>query len=328
MAAQARAQTQARQVQAPTREYRTVTMDSGRWAGYAPRADDIIVATYPKCGTTWTQRIVDLLIFQSPAPRQFSAASPWLDSVMFAPIEADLATIEAQTHRRYVKSHMPLDAIPVYEGVKVIHTARDGRDACISMHNHMLGFVPVMGARLAAEAAAQGEPPPARLQVPEDPRDFFLQWMDRAEAGAPDDPAGDLPYCEFEETYWARRREPWLLMVHFNDLKADLAGEMRRIADFLGIETPAPLLAELAEAARFETMKRQGEEMLPQLRMAFDHGAERFLNKGSNGRWRDFLTDADIARYEALVERRLTPALAAWLEGGRLAAGDPRGSAD
>src|SRR6185437_13323852 len=106
------------------------------------------------------QRIVDLLIFQSPAPRQFGAASPWLDSVMFAPVEADLATIEAQTHRRYIKSHMALDAITVYEGVKVIHTARDGRDACTSMHNHMLGFVPVMGARLAAEAAAKGEPPP------------------------------------------------------------------------------------------------------------------------------------------------------------------------
>ena len=315
-------------VQAPTREYRTPTMDSRRWDGYQPRADDIIVATYPKCGTTWTQRIVDLLIFQSPEPRQFSAASPWIDAIFFGPIEADLATIEAQTHRRYVKSHMPLDAIPVFEGVKVIHTARDGRDACTSMHNHMLGFAPMMGARMIAEAAAKGEPPPARLQVPESPRDFFLNWMQAAEAGAPDDPAGDLPYCEFEQTYWARRHEPWLLMVHFNDLKADLAGEMRRIADFLGIATPAPLLAELAEAARFETMKRQGDEMLPQLRMAFDHGADRFINKGSNGRWKDFLTAEDLARYDALVESRLSPALAAWLEGGRLAAGDPRGAAD
>jgi aryl sulfotransferase len=323
----AEAQTKARHAQTPTRDYRTPTMDSSRWDAYAPRADDIIVATYPKCGTTWTQRIVDLLIFQSPAPRQFSAASPWLDATFFAPVESNLATIEAQTHRRYIKSHMPLDAIPVYEGVKVIHTARDGRDACVSMHNHMLGFLPVMGARIAAEADAQGVPPPARLQTPEDPRDFFLQWMATAEAG-PNDPAGELPYCEFEQTYWNRRREPWLLMVHFNDLKADLEGEMRRIAAFLEIETPEPLLAELAEAARFETMKRQGEEMLPQLRTAFDNGAERFLNKGVNGRWKDFLTDADLARYEALVKRRLPPALAAWLEGGRLAAGDPRATAD
>jgi aryl sulfotransferase len=315
------------QVQAPTREYRTPTMDSRRWASYAPRPDDIIVATYPKCGTTWTQRIVDLLIFQSPEPRQFSAASPWIDATFFGPVEADLALIEAQQHRRFVKSHMPLDAIPVYEGVKVIHTARDGRDACLSMHNHMLGFLPHLRAAIAGAAAADGAPPPARLETPADPRDFFLQWMETAEAGA-DDPVGELHYCEFEETYWRRRREPWLLMTHFNDLKANLVGEMRRISDFLGIETPEPRLAALAEAARFETMKRQGEEMLPQLRMAFDNGAERFLNKGENGRWKDFLTDADLARYDALVKRRLSPALGAWLEGGRLVAGDPRTLAD
>jgi aryl sulfotransferase len=302
-------------------------MDSRRWDGYAQRPDDIIVATYPKCGTTWTQRIVDLLIFQSPAPRQFSAASPWIDATFFAPIEADLALIEAQTHRRFVKSHMPLDAIPVYEGVKVIHTARDGRDACMSMHNHMLGFVPMMGARIAAQAVAQGAPPPARLQTPEDPRDFFLQWMTTAEARA-SDPAGELPFCEFEQTYWARRREPWLLMIHFNDLKADLVGEMRRIAAFLQIQTPEPLLAELADAARFETMKRQGEEMLPNLRNVFDNGHERFLNKGENGRWKDILTEGDLARYDALVKARLTPAHAAWIEGGRRTAGDPRASAD
>jgi aryl sulfotransferase len=151
--------------------------------------------------------------------------------------------------------------------------------------------------------------------------------MTGAETG-PTDPAGELPYCEFEQTYWNRRHEPWLLMVHFNDLKADLEGEMRRISEFLEIDTPQPLLAELADAARFETMKRQGEEMLPQLRMAFDNGAERFLNKGENGRWRDFLTEADLARYDALVERRLSPTLRAWLEGGRLAAGDPRALAD
>ena len=159
-------------------------MDSGRWADYAPRPDDIIVATYPKCGTTWTQRIVDLLIFQSPAPRQFSAASPWLDATFFGPIEADLALIEAQTHRRYVKSHMPLDAIPVYEGVKVIHTARDGRDACT------LDAQPHAGLPAAHERADRRQRRRAGrcrrrrgCRRRQDPRDFFLQWMATAEAG-------------------------------------------------------------------------------------------------------------------------------------------------
>ena len=44
--------------------YRTWMTDSRRWDTYRPRTGDIVVATYPKCGTTWMQRIVDLLIFR------------------------------------------------------------------------------------------------------------------------------------------------------------------------------------------------------------------------------------------------------------------------
>ena len=80
----------------------------------------------------------------------------------------------------------------------------------------------------------------------------------------------------------------------------------------------------LAEAARFDTMKAQGEEMMPELRMAFDRGAERFINKGANGRWKDVLTADDLARYQAAVERKFTPAQSSWIEHGRLLAGDPR----
>ena len=67
------------------REYRTWIMDSRRWSSYRPRSGDVVVATYPKCGTTWTQRIVSLLIFQSPAPVPLSKVSPWLDAVRSDP---------------------------------------------------------------------------------------------------------------------------------------------------------------------------------------------------------------------------------------------------
>jgi aryl sulfotransferase len=51
-------------------DVRTRVFDSARWAGYQPRSDDIIVATYSKCGTTWAQRIVSMLIFASPEARR------------------------------------------------------------------------------------------------------------------------------------------------------------------------------------------------------------------------------------------------------------------
>lgn len=312
-------------VNTPTRKFRTMIMNSARWDGYRPRAGDSVVATYPKCGTTWTQRIVSSLIHQSPAPRDIMGEAPWLDCTFFGPIEDMLATLEAQDHRRSMKSHLPLDSFPVYDGAKVIHTVRDGRDACISMHNHQLGMLrektlPALLAEAPPELLSRGPPPP----VPADPRDWFLGWMDQAERHDPTDPFADLPFCEFELTYWRRRKEPWLLFVHYNDLKADLAGEMQRIADFLDIETPPALMQELVEAATFDAMRRDGAALLPRIGENFDHGHERFLNKGTNGRWKDFLTDADLARYDALIRNKLPPEMARWVERGRLASGDPR----
>ncbi len=308
-------------LRAPTREYHTVLMDSHRWDDFQPRPDDIIVATYPKCGTTWTQRIVDLLVFQSPDPRPFGQTSPWLDARIFGPMERDLETLAAQTHRRFVKTHLPYDSLPIYEGVKMIHVVRDGRDACMSMHNHMRGFRPEMLAGMAATAMAEGTATARPPETPEDPREYYLQWISLARSD--ERPGGDLSFFDFENTYWVRRDLPDLLFVHYNDLKADLAGEMRRISTFLGIDTPESLLSELARAAEFETMKRQGGEMLPELMMAFDRGADRFINKGVNGRWRDSLSDADLEPYHALVAAKFSPDQAHWIEHGRLVAGDP-----
>ena len=318
-------------LRAPTRELRSPTVDSRRWDRFEPRDGDIIIGTFAKCGTTWTQRIVDLLVHQSPDVRPFGDMSPWLDATFFNALEDDLATLQAQTHRRYIKSHLPFDALPVWEGVKYIHVGRDGRDAQLSWHNHMQGTTPAVRARIGAEAmrfvqetgATPSGPPP----MADDPRDHFVLWLDELEA-AMDAPPPAPPFFDFEATYWRERARPNLLLVHYNDLKEDLTGEMRRISDFLEIDTPAPVLAELAEAASFGSMKAQGNELFPKLKEAFDRGADRFINQGRSGRWREILLDEDVERYEAIVQRTTTPALPAWLETGRRGAGDPRASPD
>ncbi|MBX3485985.1 sulfotransferase domain-containing protein [Phenylobacterium sp.] len=317
---------------APTRPYRTVLMNSRRWDGFRPRPGDIVVATYPKCGTTWTQRIVDMLIHQSTAPRTIMELYPWLDATFFAPVAEDLATLEGQTHRRAIKSHLPFDSLPVYDAVKYVHVARDGRDACFSFHNHMRSFTDtahekVGGAavELMAELGMPADAPaPAPPETPEDPRDFYLNWMDEAEAGP--QPLTDLSFFEFEMTYWRERARPNLLLVHYNDLKADLAGEIARISDFLEIDTPAATVAEIAAAAGFDAMKAQGPDLLPTVEVMFQGGSQTFLNKGTNGRWKAALTGEDLARFDRLSTAKFTPAARAWIEGGRLAAGDPRGA--
>jgi aryl sulfotransferase len=305
-------------------EIRSRVFDSARWAGWRPRDDDIVVATYSKCGTTWMQRILSMLIFATDDPLPVWELSPWPDARFGPPIEELFARADAQTHRRFFKSHLPLVALPFYEDVKYVHVARDGRDACMSLHNHVTSWTPEGLAMLDAISLADpkfGDPYPRPSR---DPGAFFADWIeDGWYAGD-----RDLGFFGVERSYWAERRRPNVLLVHYNDLKADRGGEMRRIAEFLDIAIPETLWPRLVDAAGFDAMKRDGDALIPAAHMLWEGGPGRFLNKGTNGRWRDCVSAADLAHYEARVARELSPSLARWVEHGRLVAGDPRALPD
>jgi aryl sulfotransferase len=311
-------------VRAPQKIVRDWVHDSRHWDRYVPRTGDVVVATAPKVGTTWTQRIVNLLIFQTPEPKPIIETSPWIDARIQMPVEVAYQIIENQTHRRAVKSHLPFDALPLYDEVFYIHTARDGLDACFSFHNHYTGFTPEALAnldRIGMEDETIGRPLP---RPPADQREFFHFWLDSS-AGRGTAQASE--FFEIEKSFWSERRRKNVLMLHYNDMKADLSGEMKRVADFLGIETPPDLWPKLVEAATFDGMKKDGQALLPRLDMAFQGGHKTFLNKGTNGRWKDVLTADDVKKYRDTVAKELSPGLVHWLEHGR-EGGDPRASGD
>lgn len=314
-------------LQAPQRELRSWSTDSRRWAHYKPRPGDVVIATSAKCGTTWMQQIVSLLLSGSPEPRSLQDASPWIDH-RFAPIEAVTANIEAQTERRFLKSHLPFDAMPIYDEVQYIHVARYGLDAFMSWHNHTLNYNPMpveISNRVGMEDETIGRPLP---RPDPSPHAHFRAWMiEGPDARLADDfPAAR--YFDTERSWWQARKRPNVLMVHYNDLKVDLAGEMRRIADYLGISLQEDVLLELADAAQFDSMRKNGAMLMPRAGMAWDKGHERFLNRGTNERWREALTEDDVAQFTAREKKELSPALAGWLAHGRLAAGDPRTAPD
>jgi aryl sulfotransferase len=309
-------------IRPPQREVRSRIFDSARWAGYQPRPDDIIIATFPKCGTTWMQRIVGMLLAADAAPAP--VRGPWFDFRLRGPIEPMLEEAEAIRGRRYLKSHLPYDCLPVYEGVKFIHVARDGRDSAMSMHNHMRGFTPLLNEIMDQVSLADPKFGDRVAPTPEDPAESFHQWL--ADGGARGDPGAS--YWEVERSYWAARRDANMLLTHFNDLKADLAGEVGRIAAFLEIEPADEVTDAIVEAAGFETMRQQGPALMPGSEMAWVEGSQTFLHKGVNGRWQGACAAADIAAYEARLAAEFTPALAAWLENGRRVAGDPALSPD
>ncbi len=311
-------------LESPRREYRTWILDSRRWRHYLPRSDDIVIATYPKCGTTWTQRIVGLLVFQTPEPMPIMQISAWIDRRFPQPIEAAVAQIEAQEHRRFLKSHLPLDGLPFYGDVKYIHVARDGRDACMSFHNHGTSFTDQMIDALnksGLEDDAVGRPYPA---VPVDPGEFFHQWITKGEVSGHEDGSPSMSFFQFERTWWEARNRPNVLLVHYNDLKSGLSTEMRRIADFLAISVAPDLWPQLVAAADFGAMRRDGDALMSSAAAIFKDGSRSFFFKGANGRWRGIINKEDLALYEKKAEAMLTPACARWLAQGRAQAGDPR----
>jgi aryl sulfotransferase len=92
-----------------TRDIHNHHMDSTVWDKFKFRDDDIVIGTYAKSGTTWTQQIVSQLIFNGAESVDVSTLSPWLD-LRIMPPEA-LAALDTQTHRRFIKTHLPADAL-------------------------------------------------------------------------------------------------------------------------------------------------------------------------------------------------------------------------
>lgn len=282
------------------REYRTAIMDNRRWDRFQTRPDDIFVCTPAKCGTTWTQTIVANLLWpEGDVPGPIMMLSPWIEAE-FMPAEIMHQMLEAQTHRRFMKSHTAADGVPFYDDAKYIFVGRDGRDAFMSFVNHVERMKGIDDLNAKARAAGIQE-----LQGYDgDLHAFFDRWL-----------ADDDHFFHIIATYWERRRQSNLLLVHFNDLKADLSTEMRRIADFLGIDVPAPLWEKVVERCTFESM-RENDDMLGPLDIMFEGGTKGFIFKGTNGRWRDVLTSDELAMYEKRARECLPAEAIDWLEHG------------
>ena len=118
-----------------TREMHNQHIDSTVWNDFKFRDDDIIISTYAKSGTTWMQQIISQMLFAGDTEQDTQAMSPWID-LRVPPKEVKLPAVEAQTHRRFVKTHLPVDALVYSPKAKYIYIGRDGRDVLWSLYNH------------------------------------------------------------------------------------------------------------------------------------------------------------------------------------------------
>ena len=295
----------------PSRVYQNHHLDSTRWEGFRPRDGDIVIATSYKAGTTWTQAIVANLLF---ADQDFPAPvwdiSPWLD-LRTPPLKAMLAALEAQRHRRFIKTHLPFDGLPWYAGTKYIFVSRDGRDVFMSLWNHYSNYNEGSYARYNDTPGRIGAALP---RAPADIHDFWRGWCTRGWFPWQQDGWPFWSHLSTTQSWWDQGHLPNLLILHYADMKADLGGAIDRIAGFLEIDLTPARRAAVISAVSFDTMRQQAEHYVPHGGRAWKGGAETFLHKGTNGRWRDLLSADDLALYDAACARALTADCRAWLE--------------
>lgn len=214
------------------------------------------------------------------------------------------AALDAQTDRRFLKSHCPADALPYDSAVRYVFVYRDPADAFVSWGNHRANLRPDVVAALNESAAHDGiEPIPECFDGDYDV--LFEEWSRFWSPAVHLSRSVDL------------RSAPNALFLHYADMHADLPWAMRRIAEFLeipvdpatfGVQVARCELHEMREAARGTQMDR-----------AFDGGADAFFYLGGSGRGRRLLSDEQVGRVTALTASLLSPDDAAWLTTGDIA---------
>ncbi|ACM39858.1 MULTISPECIES: sulfotransferase domain-containing protein [Rhizobium/Agrobacterium group] len=290
------------------REFANRYFDASIWNDIKYRDGDIVVASYAKAGTTLVQQIIAQLIFDQDDEVDVAAISPWIDSV-YPDKKVKLDLIEAQTHRRFLKTHLPMDALIFSEKAKYIYVGRDGRDIVWSLFDHQ------NAARQDAQLLLDKEAGPSgRLRVATPPQssitEFFDAWLDK-------DGFPFWPFWENLRSWWLARIVPNVLFVHYADLITDMAEQILRIAAFLEVPLSLDRLPRILHNCSLGHMRDHARRYVPHGAGLWKDDGKLFFNKGQNGRWIDILTPEANAKFEQHAMAELGVDCAKWMMSGR-----------
>lgn len=293
------------------RRYRNAGADNLRWERFTARPDDIIISTPQKSGTTLLQRLCSLAIFRTPDLDQpLDVVSPWFDQHTRSD-EQMLAIVDAQSHRRFLKTHTPLDGVPTWDGVTYLSAARDPRDIFISWdrQNDNIDRDRLVAAFDDGAGLAKVRPLMAPPAATFDKR--FDDWLGR------NDPnqfslARHLHHMQYA---WERRDAAAMALFHFADLTADPSAALNAVAAAIQVDVNGDELAELSPFAGFEAMRQDAAKLAPNTKGIFVE-PERFFRTGKSGAWKDLFTAEQNDRYLARCDQLADPDFLAWLHRG------------
>ena len=297
-----------------TRRYFHPLLNDTQWDDVDLRDNDIVIASAIKAGTTWLQTIVANLIFQEQEiPGPVMDISPWVERFRDdTEMDAMLSLLNAQTHRRLLKTHLPLDALRFDQRLKYLLIGRDPRDVFLSLWNHHQHY---SSERVQLHRKIGNDIGRPWVEMPNELHAFYRKWI--SEPCFEWETEGTPYWSVFYHfaSWWKFRDLQNALFIHYNDLLAEPRQEIGRIADFLDIsvaETHWPLLL---RRVSFDYMKNNGAEIMGRAEQSFKGGAKTFIHRGENGRWKNMLNDTEKALYEHAADRSLDAEARLWLEG-------------
>ena len=280
--------------------------DSARWIGFPFRDGDIVISARSKTGTTWLQRICALLVFRTPElPHSLTNISPWLDW-LGTPQSNVYAQLARQDHRRFIKSHTPLDGLPVVDQVTYLVTGRHPLDMAVSLY-HQGGN---LNRERMRELTGQPNSRPAGDKRPP-LHEWLVGWIEQDVE--PRDSLDSLPGLLWHLTdAWNRRPVQNVVLVHYNDLVRNLEGEMRRIADRLGISVREETWPGLVEAATFARMRASAASTAPDP-SGILKDPKAFFRRGYSGAGEEILSKDELDRYYRRASTMAPPDILRWV---------------
>uniref|UniRef100_A0A8C7SX97 Sulfotransferase n=2 Tax=Oncorhynchus mykiss TaxID=8022 RepID=A0A8C7SX97_ONCMY len=204
---------------------------------FQARPDDILIATYPKAGTTWVSYILDLLYFGQTAPER-QTSLPIYERVPF--LESDFHIIppgteladKLSTSPRLIKTHLPVQLVPKSfweQNCRIVYVARNAKDNAVSYFHF--------------DRMNQAHPEPG------DWNNFLQRFMD-----------GKMVFGSWYDhvTGWWERKQTHskLHYVFYEDMVEDTRRELDRLCSFLGLSPSAEEKERVRGGVQFDTMKK------------------------------------------------------------------------
>ncbi|XP_041129030.1 sulfotransferase 1 family member D1-like [Polyodon spathula] len=259
------------------------------WAlveNFRARSDDLLIATYPKAGTTWTQEIVDLILNDGDAEKCRRAPThkrmPFLEMFPLVSLESGVSDLDKMPSPRVIKTHLPIQLVPQSfwdNNCKVIYMARNAKDSVVSyFHFDRMN----------------------RIQPDPGPWDQYLHKFMHGQLGWG-------YWYDHVKGYWREKETKRILYLLYEDMKENPRDEVIRVMRFLERSLPDDIINRIVELTSFSVMKENpmaNSSTVPY--SVFDRSVSTFMRKGEVGDWQNHFSPEESRLFDEHYEKMMS----------------------